>query len=84
MDGTFAPERSAEHAESEKVPKVGIAAYLDDLASRLRSIAHRCNDGRAQIALQDLSVEVSNKAFGLGEVFTFSDSSGRQRPAHKR
>lgn len=65
------------------MPKVGIAAYLDDLALRLRSIAHRCDDERAQFALQDLSVELSNKAFGLVEVFTSADPAARQRPAHK-
>lgn len=66
------------------MPKVGIAAYLDDLAMRLRSIAHRCDDERAQVALQDLSVELSNKAFGLVEAFASPDPAARQRPVHKQ
>ena len=66
------------------MPKAGIAAYLDDLAARLRGIAHRCEDERAQIALQDLSVELSNKAFGLVAVFANPDIPARQRPPHKQ
>ena len=64
--------------------KAGIAAFLDDLALRLRSIGHRSDDARTRIALEELSTELSNKAFGLAEAFALPDPSGRQRSAQKR
>jgi len=57
--------------------KIGIIAYLNDLARRYSEIARASSDPKARFELEGLSIEISNKANGLVKAFTISDGEHR-------
>jgi predicted glycosyltransferase len=57
--------------------KIGIAAYLNELAMRYGELARSASDMKARVALESLSVEISNKAHGLIDAFTIPENSRR-------
>jgi hypothetical protein len=64
------------------VKKIGIAAYLNELALRYGEIARGASDMKARVALESLSVEISNKAHGLVDAFTIAEDPRRLSAEH--
>lgn len=54
--------------------KIGIAAYLDDLAHRYAELARQCPDQGAAYRLQGISIELSSKAHELAQTFVVKPS----------
>jgi hypothetical protein len=62
--------------------KIGVAAYLHELAIRYGEIARGASDMKARVALESLSVEISNKAHGLIDAFTIPENPRRPPAEH--
>jgi hypothetical protein len=62
--------------------KIGIAAYLNELSIRYGEIARSASDIKTRVALDSLSVEISNKAHGLIDAFTIPENPRRLPAEH--
>lgn len=62
--------------------KIGIIAYLNDLARRYNNLAKASSDPKARFELEGLSLEISNKADGLVKAFTIIDRGNRTSNQH--
>ena len=61
--------------------RVGIVAYLNDLARRYNEMAKACPDLSTSFELTSLSIELFSKAHLLGEAFTIPER--RHEPKYR-
>ncbi len=61
--------------------RVGIVAYLNDLARRYNETAKACPDLSTSFELTSLSIELFSKAHLLGEAFTIPER--RHEPKYR-